>query len=768
MIKVNDGVFYLATPKTSYIFKVGECDILEHLYYGKRLDCFNVELLSSHQEVKFSDGIAYNKDHIHLFLQNLMTEFSTQGRGDYRMTAMKACYDNGHSTLDFVYDAYEIQKGAPIIEGLPCAYGDDFETLVVTLKETLLPLTVKLYYVVSDTTDVIVRYTTVENNGTDCIYIQALASLQLDIPNPDWNLITLDGAWSRERFIHEAPLRQGIHINDSKNGASSAMHNPAIALRSPKATNFQGDVYGFNLIYSGNHQESVEVSIFGRTRVLTGINPQTFTWKLEGGSKFTTPQAVMTYSHEGLNGMTQQMHQFVQNCICRGYWSHKERPILINNWEATGFKFDEKKILDLADCAKDVGLELLVLDDGWFGKRNDDTTSLGDWFVNKEKLPNGIVGLADAVHKKGLMFGLWFEPEMISEDSDLFRAHPDWRISIPNRAPGVGRNQYVLDMTREEVTDYLIACISSIIENSKLDYIKWDFNRFISDPNTQGSNQYFMGEFYHRYVMGFYKVLGTLVNKYPKILFEGCSAGGNRFDLGALCYTPQIWASDDTDVFMRQYIQDGTSLFYPISSIGAHVSASPNKQTMRISSIDDRFNVAAFGAFGYELDLTKLSKEELEAVKKQVEFYKENRKLFQYGKFFRISDYGEGKGKLSWAVTDGKKTVVLNGYMHSLISQPNDNRLTVPIDEMTSEAVSQAWYKVSKRTQLIDKTRLDEKRAKLIEDGRYTNEYEVKVPGGQLANAGVVLPQRFTGNGDIRLIRILPDFSTELYIIERL
>ncbi len=768
MITVKDGVFHLLTPKTSYIFKVGECDILEHLYYGKRLDCFNVDLLSSHQEVKFADAVAYNKDHKLLFLENLMTEFSTEGRGDYRMPAMKASYDNGHCVLDFVYDLYEIKKGAPFIEGLPCAYGNDFETLIVSLKEKVLPLTVKLYYVVSNTTDVIVRFTTVENNGTDTIYVQALASLQLDLPNPDWNLITLDGAWSRERFIQEAPLRQGIHINDSKNGASSAMHNPAIALKSPKSTNFNGDVYGFNLIYSGNHQESVELSNFGRVRVLIGINPQTFTWKLESGSKFSTPQAVMTYSNEGLNGMSQQMHYFVQNCICRGYWNHKERPILINNWEATGFKFDEKKILELADCAKDLGIELFVLDDGWFGKRNDDTTSLGDWTVNKNKLPNGLSGLAESIHRKGMMFGIWVEPEMISEDSNLFRAHPDWRISISNREPGIGRNQYVLDLTREDVTDYMIACISNVIEDSNADYVKWDFNRFISDPNTQGPNQYFMGEFFHRYVLGFYKVLGTLVDKYPRILFEGCSSGGNRFDLGALCYTPQIWASDDTDVFMRQYIQDGTSLFYPISSIGAHVSDSPNKQTMRISSIDDRFNVAAFGAFGYELDLTKLGKSELEAIKRQVEFYKENRKLFQYGKFSRVSDYGDGKGQLSWAVTDGKKTVFLRGFMHNLPSQPNDNRLIIPIDEMSNEDVSSTWYCLSKRPQLIDKSRFDEKKANLIEDGQYTSEYSVTVPGGQLSFSGILLNQRFAGNGDIHLTRILPDFSTELYLVERL
>ncbi len=768
MIKVKDGVFHLATPKTSYIFKVGECNILEHLHYGKRLDFFNVDLLSNHQEVKFADAVAYNKEHKLLFLENLMTEFSTEGRGDYRIPAMKASYDNGHFVLDFVYDLYEIKKGAPVIEGLPCAYGDDFETLIVTLKEKLLPLTVKLYYVVSNTCDVIVRFTTVENNGSNSIYIHSLASLQLDIPSPNWNLITLDGAWSRERFIQEAHLRQGIHINDSKNGASSAMHNPAIALKSPRATNFTGDVYGFNLIYSGNHQESVEVSNFGRVRVLTGINPQTFTWKLEAGNKFSTPQAVMTYSHEGLNGMSQQMHQFIQNHICRGYWAQKERPILINNWEATGFEFDEKRILELADCAKDLGIELLVLDDGWFGKRNNDTTSLGDWTVNKNKLPNGLSGLSKNIHKKGMMFGIWVEPEMISEDSDLFASHPDWRISIPNREPGVGRNQYVLDWTREDVTDYMIACISNIIEDSKADYVKWDFNRFISDPNTQGPNQYYMGEFFHRYVMGFYKVLGSLVDKYPKILFEGCSAGGNRFDLGALCYTPQIWASDDTDVFMRQYIQDGTSLFYPISSIGAHVSASPNKQTMRISSIDDRFNVAAFGAFGYELDLTKLKKHELDAIKKQVKFYKENRKLFQFGKFSRISDYNEGMGELSWVVTDGKKTVFMKGFMHSLPSQPNDNRLIIPIDKISNEDVSCTYYSLCRRPQLIDKSRLDEKKSNLFEDGQYTNEYKVTVPGGQLAYSGILLNQRFAGNGDICLTRILPDFSTELYLIERL
>ena len=761
MINVKDGVFSLVTPHTSYIFTEGECGILEHLYYGRRMEDFDAGLMKNRQVVKICDATGYDKDHRFLFPDNLMTEISTEGRGDYRLSGVRASYDGGHSVLDFAFDSYSIVEGIPSIEGLPTALGDGYETLTVTLKEKLLPLTLRLFYSVSDTSDVIVRSTSIENRGKDDIFIESLASLQLDLPSPEWNLITLDGAWARERFIHDSPLREGIHISSSRNGASGAFHNPAIALRSPEATAFTGDVYGFNLIYSGNHQESVELSPYGRVRVLSGINPDTFRWCLHSGDTFSSPEAVMVYSSSGLNGMSAQMHSFVRRQIVRGWWKDRERPVLINNWEATGYDFDEEKLLSLADTAVKEGIELFVLDDGWFGKREDDTTSLGDWCVNSRKLPSGIRSLSDKIHSRGMMFGIWVEPEMVSEDSDLFREHPDWRISIEGREPGIGRNQYVLDWTREDVTSYMTDVISSVIEESRADYVKWDMNRFLSDFNSSGSGRYYMGEFFHRYVLGYYRVMKALTERFPKVLFEGCASGGNRFDLGVLCYSPQIWTSDDTDVLMRQYIQDGTSLFYPQSVMGCHVSASPNGQTLRISSIDDRFNVAAFGILGYELDLTKLDEDELDAISRQVKFYKEYRKLFQYGEFLRIRGYS--KGSMEWIVSDGEKAAFLKAYALNMPSMPNDNRLIIPLDRAGMKDGKR--YRITRRRALIDRKRLGESGEK-FGAMEYTPSFSVTASAEQIENAGIILIQRFYGNGDIKATRILPDFSTELYTVE--
>lgn len=761
MIKVKDGVFSLVTPHTSYIFRVGECGILEHLYYGRRMEDWDADLMKSRQTVKICDATGYDREHRLLFLDNLMTEVSTEGRGDYRVPGVRASYDRGHSVLDFAYDSYSIENGIPSIEGLPTATGDGYETLIVTLKEKVLPLSLRLFYSVSDTSDVIVRSTSIGNTGNDDIFIESLASLQLDLPSPEWNLMTLDGAWARERFIHDSPLREGIHINSSRNGASGAFHNPAIALRSPEATAFTGDVYGFNLIYSGNHQESVELSPYGRVRVLCGINPDTFRWCLKGGDTFCSPEAVMVYSPCGLNGMSSQMHSFVRRQIVRGYWKDRERPVLINNWEATGYDFDEEKLLKLADAAVKEGIELFVLDDGWFGKREDDTTSLGDWSVNSRKLPSGIRSLSERIHSRGMMFGIWVEPEAVSEDSDLFRSHPDWRISTDGRDAGIGRNQYVLDWTREDVTSYMTDVISAVIEESRADYVKWDMNRFLSDFNSNGSGKYYMGEFFHRYVLGYYRVMKALTERFPKVLFEGCASGGNRFDLGVLCYSPQIWTSDDTDCLMRQYIQNGTSLFYPQSVMGCHVSASPNGQTLRISSIDDRFNVASFGVLGYELDLTKLSEEEKDALSRQVKFYKKHRKLFQYGDFYRIRDYS--KGNMEWMISDSRKTVYLRAYELNMPSMPNDNRLIIPLDRAGMK--DKARYRITLRRVLIDRKRLGETGEK-FKEMEYTPSFSVTVPAGQIENAGITEAQRFYGNGDIRATRILPDFSTELYTVE--
>lgn len=763
MIKVENNVFILETEKTSYIFRVGEAGILEHLYYGRRMENFDIDLLLGRQRVKICDASAYSREHNLLFLDNLMTEFSTEGKGDYRAPAVRLSYDGGHSVLDFGYDSHRIEKFSPVLPGLPSAYGDDASTLVVTLKERLLPLSLELYYTIYSDTDVIVRHTRIYNNGKREVYINALSSLQLDLPSSEWSLITLDGAWARERMISDYPLRDGMHINESRNGASGSFHNPAIALRENGADNYRGEVYGFNLIYSGNHRESVERNAYGRVRVLSQINPETFSWRLEGGESFTTPEAVMVFSSSGLNGMSREMHKFVNGHIVRGKWKDRERPVVINNWEATGYDFDEKKLLDIAAEAGKAGIELFVLDDGWFGERNDDTTSLGDWYPDRKKLPLGIRHLSDEIHSMNMMFGIWVEPEGVSERSSLFKEHPGWRMAIPGREPSVGRNEYLLDYTNEEVTDYMIDVLSRVIEESNCDYVKWDMNRFFSDFYSNSSEKYYMLEFPHRYVMGYYKVMKALTEKFPDVLFEGCASGGNRFDLGVLCYSPQIWTSDDTDPFMRERIQDGTALFYPQSTISNHVSASPNGQTLRMTGIDDRFNIASFGVLGYELDLTKLEKDEKLAIRKEVEFYKKHRRLLQYGAFFRI----KSPSPLMWMIADEREAVYLVSYGLVMPNMPNDNRLRIPFDKLDSSFSSPSSVSLERRRHLIDRKRLRAEDRNKYREGEFTEEFSIKVPLEQLFCSGILLSHRFYGSGDIRATRILLDFSTEMYVIEK-
>ena len=490
-------------------------------------------------------------------------------------------------------------------------------------------------------------------------------SLNLDLPDKDYVWMQLSGAWSRERYVKNRILEQGITAIDSMRGNSSHEHNPFMVLKRPNAGETSGEVIGFSLIYSGNFRMQAEVDTHDVTRITVGINPDRFDWKLEPGEEFQTPEAVMVYSDQGLNKMSQTFHRLYAKRLARGYWRDRPRPILNNNWEATYFNFTEDRLVQIASKAKECGVELFVLDDGWFGQRNDDHAGLGDWVANPERLPNGIKGLSERIEAMGIKFGLWFEPEMTNKDSDLYRAHPDWILHTPGRNASHGRYQYVLDFSRKEVVEYIYEMMAKILSEAKVSYIKWDMNRSITECYSVALPADRQGEVFHRYILGVYDLYERLTSEFPEVLFESCSSGGGRFDPGMLYYAPQGWTSDDSDAIERLKIQYGTSLCYPISSMGSHVSVIPNHQVFRKTPLHTRANVAYFGTFGYELDLNSLKEEEIAEVKEQIIFMKKYRKLFQFGDFYRLKSPFEGNETIWMVVSEDKKTAIV-GYYRTL------------------------------------------------------------------------------------------------------
>lgn len=641
-IHVNEEhkLFHLQTAKTSYIFKILENGNAGQLYYGPQIPVKkDYPNLASREEHDCTNTLTIDQSDFQLEL--IKQEYAGLGKGDYRYPAYQITYPNGSRTSEFEYSGYEVADGKERLKNMPSAFddqGDDSQTLTVTFKDELANLVLQLHYTVFEKEDVIVRSATFINHGQEAVTLDRVLSLQLDLPDHDYDMLQFSGSWARERHLIRTPLRSGIQSIGSLRVASSHQQNPFFALARPHTDNHQGAAFGFNFIYSGNFIDSVEVDQFDTTRVLVGINPDDFGWKLANGESFQTPEAVMTYTSDGLNQMSQQLGAFYQDHLINQHFAHQDRPILINNWEATFMDFNEAKLMKIVDQADKLGIEMFVLDDGWFGHRDDDKSSLGDWFVDQKKFSNGISGFADRVHDKGMKFGLWFEPEMISIDSKLYEKHPDWMIATPGRQGTPARNQYVLDMTRQEVVDYLFEHMSAIIKQTKLDYIKWDMNRNITEMYGAKLPADQQLEFPHRYILGVYQLYARLTEAFPKVLFESCASGGGRFDLGMMYYAPQAWCSDDTDAVERIKIQDGTSYGYTQNMWGAHVSAVPNDQVGRLTSLDTRAAVAYFGDFGYELDITKMAADELATIKKQVAFYKQYRHLFQFGKFYRLDN----------------------------------------------------------------------------------------------------------------------------------
>lgn len=652
--------FHLYNEEISYLFRILDNGQPGQLYYGKKLrDRASFEHLF---ERCTRDMAPYNYEGNSEFsLEHIKQEYPTFGNGDMRYPAYEIERPNGSRIVEFAYESHRIYPGKPKLPGLPATYvekEDEADTLEITLNEPYIHVKMHLIYTIYRERPVITRSVRFVSESQENQVLLNAQSGCLDLPDKDYVMLELAGAWARERNIEKRPLGYGVQGIYSMRGASSYQFNPFLALMRPDAGEFSGEVLGFSLVYSGSFLAQVEVDNYDVSRVLMGIHPHGFRWTLHPGESFQTPEMVMVYSDQGLNKMSQVYHDLYRTRLARGKWRDRERPILINNWEATYFNFDEKKIFSLASQARELGIELFVLDDGWFGKRNDDTSSLGDWYPNEEKLKGGLKPLAEKITALGMQFGLWIEPEMVNKDSCLYREHPDWVLAETGRHMCHSRNQYVLDFSRKEIRDYLYDRLEAVLADIPVSYIKWDMNRTISDAFSNGNDREYQGEIYHRYILGVYELYERLTRRFPEILFESCASGGARFDPGMLYYAPQAWTSDDTDAVWRLKIQYGTSVVYPVSSIGSHLSASPNHQMGRVTSMEMRAGVAYFGTFGYELDLNDLSEEERSTMKEQVQFMKKYRRLIQQGTFYRLRSPFEGN-ETAWMVVSGDRKEAL-------------------------------------------------------------------------------------------------------------
>ena len=706
-----EQVFTLQTKRTTYQMKAGDYGILLHLYYGARVEDCTMDYLLHRKDVGFS-GNPYEAGEDRTFsLDTLPQEFPSYGVGDYRNNCVGVCQTDGTRAADFRYVSWEIREGAHKIPGLPCLFDEDetAETLVIFLEDAASSLKLELYYVVFADRDVIARSARITNGGKEAVRLEKMMSACLELPNGSWEAIHFHGRHAMERRLERLPLMHGTMEVGSRRGTSSHQHNPGVILCSPDATEEHGGCYGLSLIYSGNFSMEIEMDQMDSVRAVCGINPEFFEYRLEPGEAFDTPQLMMTYSGSGLGRMSANFHSIIRHNLCRGKYKFARRPVLINNWEATYFDFNEEKILSIARQASELGIEMLVLDDGWFGSRDSDNAGLGDWFVNTDKLKGGLTDLVTGINGLGMKFGIWIEPEMVNEDSRLYREHPDWALTIPGRKPCRSRNQLVLDMSRSEVRDYVFDSIAAVLKSANVEYVKWDMNRSICDVYSAVLPKERQGEVYHRYVLGIYDLMERFTSSFPNILFEGCSGGGGRFDPAILYYSPQIWCSDDTDGIERLEIQYGTSFFYPISAVGSHVSAIPNHQTGRRTPLATRGVVAMAGSFGYEMDLNLLTEDEKEAVKAQVEDYKKYYDLIHNGDYYRLASPQGDSGFTAWQFVSGDKTRTL---------------LNLVITHVRANAPD-LWFKLRG---------LDpEKRYRLEENGRIYS-------GSALMNAGISIP----------------------------
>ena len=744
MITCENNVFHIKTDTYSYMLRINDHGIPEHLHFGAPVRSEDWEAFLCRPGIGWGSCVLLEDSDTASCLDDKALEWSGCGRGDYRESPLEL----GGVPSDFRFEGYAVAEGT-VPMGLPQAHGA-LETLALTFTQPSAKLT--LYYTAFPTA--LTRRTVLENTGDTPMDVTKCMSFSLDLPG-SYTMATFNGSWIAEMRRHDVPIGGSKVVNESLTGASSNRHNPGFLLFEPDATEERGRVYGFNLVYSGNHYAAAQQSLQGLTRVMQGINPSNFRRTLAPGEAFETPEAVLCCSDAGLGGLSERMHTFVNNHIIPAYWKNRPRPVLYNSWEGCMFQFNQHRLLDLADRAKDLGCELFVLDDGWFGARNNDKAGLGDYNVNTQKLPHGMEGLAKRIRDKGLQFGLWFEPESVNPDSDLYRAHPDWALS-DEFYPVYGRNQLLLDLTKQEVRDYIVENVSRILDSAQISYVKWDMNR----------HSIALGAKAHEFVLGLYDCLTRIFAPRPGILLESCSSGGNRFDLGMLCFSPQIWASDDTDPIEWLAIQQGYSYLYPQSTWGAHVSAAPHAQTLRTTPLSTRGNVAFFGCLGYELDLKHLLPIEVKEVKAQIAFYKQYREVFQYGTFTRTN--------LGWQVTDGKTT--LAGVFHQLVhAAPGYEQLRLTgLDRdktyrVTSLSQAIRVGQFGNLLKHVAPVNIDPNGQLLrLADRHFTlpgGMEELTVSGAALMS-GILLKPLFRGTGYDQNQRTQGDFGSDIYIVE--
>ena len=728
--------FHLYNNKISYLIKILANEQLGQLYFGKRIP--NRKNHDYLVENTYRPVTSYVFDDDYSFsLGNVKQEYPAYGTTDQRRPALDIKQPNGSRITDFKYVSHKIYAGKRKLTGLPATYVEnesEATTLEINLYDELIKVTLCLQYTIFENSAAIARSVKFSNDSDQKYQLKTALSLNLDLPDANYEWLQFSGAWGRERHLHKTPLRPGIQAINSARGASSHMQNPFVILKRPFTTEEQGEALGVSFVYSGNFLAQAEVDEYSVTRLQIGIDPFQFSWCLKPNETFQTPEAILAYTSEGLNQLSQTFQKLYTTRLARGYWRDKERPILINNWEATYFDFTEEKLLSIAKKAKELGIELFVLDDGWFGERTKETAGLGDWYVNRNRLKNGISGLSRKIHDSGMMFGLWLEPEMVNKDSDLYRKHPDYIIETPKRHASHGRKQYVLDFSRKEVVDNIYEQLVKILDEDEIDYIKWDMNRNITECYSIAYPPEQQGEIMHRYILGVYNLYERLIERYPKILFESCASGGGRFDAGMLYYAPQAWTSDDSDAIERLKIQYGTSFGYPQSMMGAHVSASPNEQLGRNTPLKIRGDVAFFGAFGYELDLDKLSSTELASIKKQIELMKKYRSIFQYGTFYRLKSPFEGN-IVSWMVVSEDKSQAIVGY-YKILNDVNCEYRRLYLPGLEADTL----YNVQE------------------ELGSYLGNFT----GDELANIGLVTTDASAGQN-----QETTDFYSKLFILER-
>lgn len=714
----KDKAFKLRANNTDYMMKVCEEGYLAHVYYGNKVPDEDLTYLLRLDESPFTP--ATNDRDRASFMDTLPFEYPCFGLGDYRESAFKIMDANGMSTCDLRYVSHKMYEGKPKLEGLPATFATEescCSTLEITMYDKYADIEVVLIYTAFDKLDVITRSAVITNKSEKPFKITRALSACVDFDTDKMDMITLNGSWARERAVERCRLHHGKQLVDSCKGESSHQNNPFVALCDNNADEDKGEVFGFNFVYSGNFYAQAEVTQHKKTRFLMGINPLDFEWLLEKGESFTCPEVVMVHSDEGIGKMSRAFHDLYRNNLIRGEYKDKRRPILINNWEATYFNFDTDKLIDIAREASKLGIEMLVMDDGWFGHRDSDNSSLGDWFVYEKKLNGGLKYLVDEVNKLGMKFGIWFEPEMISPDSELYKAHPDWAIQIKGRPLTLCREQYVLDYSRKEVRDHVYGMMKKILDSANIEYIKWDMNRQLTEVGSATLPAERQRELWHRYVLGVYDLMNRLTTDYPHILLENCSGGGARFDPGMLYYSPQIWCSDDTDAIERLKIQHGTSMCYPCSAMGAHVSDCPNHTVGRNTPFKTRGHVAMVGTFGYELDVTRIPQEDRDAIPAQIEEFNKFNKLVRTGDHYRIGNMFEDNTWDAWEFVAKDKSEALFEFVQ-VLARPNERSRRIKLKGLEPEAY---YYEES--------------------------EPDKKISGAALMNAGINIAKMWNGDG---------------------